>query len=89
MFFCQKQTLILYLFSSPGPKGHVSYCHHLASVVVRPSVNFSLFNLLLENHWTNETKLSTDLPYKVLTKCCYCGADRSSKMAANVRLSLT
>ena len=22
------------LFSSPGPKGHVSYCHHLASVVV-------------------------------------------------------
>jgi hypothetical protein len=27
------------LFSSPDPKGHVSYCHHLASVVVvrRPS----------------------------------------------------
>ena len=22
------------LFSSPDPKGHVSYCHHLASVVV-------------------------------------------------------
>jgi hypothetical protein len=28
------------LFSSPDPKGHVSYCHHLVSVVVvrRPSV---------------------------------------------------
>ena len=28
------------LFSSPDPKGHVSYSHHLASVVVvrRPSV---------------------------------------------------
>ena len=23
-----------FLFSSPDPKGHVSYCHHLASVVV-------------------------------------------------------
>jgi hypothetical protein len=22
------------IFSSPDPKGHVSYCHHLASVVV-------------------------------------------------------
>ena len=22
------------VFSSPDPKGHVSYCHHLASVVV-------------------------------------------------------
>jgi hypothetical protein len=23
------------IFSSPDPKGHVSYCHHLASVVLR------------------------------------------------------
>jgi hypothetical protein len=23
------------LFSSPGPKVHVNYCHHLASVVCR------------------------------------------------------
>ena len=33
------------VFSSPGPKVHVSYCHHLASVVRRlsssSSVNFS------------------------------------------------
>ena len=30
----------IFLFSSPDPKGHVSYSHHLASVVVvrRPSV---------------------------------------------------
>jgi len=28
--------MFVYLvFSSPDPKGHVSYCHHLASVVVR------------------------------------------------------
>ena len=25
---------VIALFSSPDPKGHVSYCHHLASVVV-------------------------------------------------------
>ena len=33
------------IFSSPNPKGHVRYCHHLASVV-RP-LTFSYFNLLL------------------------------------------
>jgi hypothetical protein len=33
------------LFSSPDPKGHMRYCHHLASVV-RP-LTFSYFNLLL------------------------------------------
>ena len=50
------------VFSSPDPKGHVSYCHHWASVVcrpssvrpsVRPSVNFSHFNQLLWSHWAN------------------------------------
>jgi hypothetical protein len=34
------------IFSSPDPKGHVRYCHHLASV------NFSYFNLLLWNYWS-------------------------------------
>jgi hypothetical protein len=38
-------------FSSPDPKGHVRYCHHLASVV-RP-LTFSYFNLLL---WNNLAK---------------------------------
>ena len=27
-------SLLEVIFSSPDPKGHVSYCHHLASVVV-------------------------------------------------------
>ena len=31
------ETLFLVLFSSPGPKVHVNYCHHLASVVCRLS----------------------------------------------------
>ena len=37
LFFGNSQSF--YIFSSPDPKGHVSYSHHLASVVVvrRPS----------------------------------------------------
>jgi hypothetical protein len=27
----------VFIVSSPDPKGHVRYCHHLASVVRRPS----------------------------------------------------
>ena len=40
---------VIALFSSPDPKGHVSYSHHLASVVVvRPSYVVNFFkNLLL------------------------------------------
>ena len=41
------------LFSSPDPLGQVSYCHHWASVVCRPSVNFSHFYQLLWSHWAN------------------------------------
>ena len=55
--YCIKQnsvSIVHLLFSSPdpNPKGHVSYCHHWASVV-RPSVNFSHFNQLLWSHWAN------------------------------------
>ena len=49
-----------YLFSSPELKAQVSFSDHLSSVVclsvrlsVRPSVNFSHFHLLLQNHWAN------------------------------------
>ena len=41
------------IISSPDPKGQVSYCHHWASVVCRPSINFSHFNQLLWSHWAN------------------------------------
>ena len=55
LFFC-------IIFSSPEPKARVSYCHSAPSVVrpsvrpssvVRPSVNFSHFRLLLQNRWMN------------------------------------
>ena len=44
------------LFSAPEPKAQVHYCDHALSVV-RPSLNFSHFQFLLWNHWTefNET----------------------------------
>ena len=52
------------IFSSPELKAQVSFSDHLSSVVclsvcpfvclsVRPSVNFSHFHLLLQNHWAN------------------------------------
>ena len=44
-----KYLVVATFFSSPDPKGHVRYCHHLASVV-RP-LTFSYFNLLLWNNW--------------------------------------
>ena len=46
---------IALVFSSPELKAQVSYCHSASSVVcpsvvvVRPSVNFSHFQLLLQN----------------------------------------
>ena len=59
-------------FSSPGPKGHVSFCHHFSSVVrpsvVRPSVNF-FKNLLLWNYWANLNQTwSESLPGYLVSK---------------------
>ena len=58
------------LFSSPGPKVHVSYCHHIASVVVvvvcRLSSSLAFFkNLLLWNYWAdfNQTSHNCFLGY--------------------------
>ena len=52
-----KSQIDSHIFSSPDPKGQVSYCHHWVSVVcrsfVRPSVNFSHFNQLLWSHRAN------------------------------------
>jgi hypothetical protein len=48
------RRVIFYLFAitflAHLSKGHVSFCHHLASVVRR---KLSHFKLLLKNHWAN------------------------------------
>ena len=36
-FFLKYTKILIYFFSSPGPKVHVNYCHHLASIVCRLS----------------------------------------------------
>ena len=55
-----KDYINVIVFSSPELKAQVSFSDHLLSVVClsvrlsfRPSVNFSHFHLILQNHWAN------------------------------------
>ena len=93
----KEATLFRKVFSSPGPKVQVNYCHHLASVVCRlssvvcrlssvvcrlSSVNFSHFKLLLRNHWSIGTKLSRNVPWMVLYKITVFRSSRIFNMTA-------
>ena len=83
------------IFSSPCLKGHVSFCHHLASVVCpsvvvrrRPSSVVrrpSTIDILIFSSETTGpiwTKLWWDGPWMVPFQNCIRHPDRQSKMAA-------
>ena len=59
-------VVICYLFSSPDPKGHVSYCHHEMSVVSRPSFSFHILIFSSETSGSIWTKLGRNGPWVVL-----------------------
>ena len=76
------------VFSAPEPKAHVHYCDHELSVVSPSVVNFSNFQLLLWNRWTefNETwqEVRSQCP---LPSLCFSG--QSEKQDGHPSLWLT
>ena len=69
------------LFSSPEPKAQVSYCHSAPSVV-RPSVNFHIFDFSSETAERNSKKLDRKQDLNALYQVCVFRADGKNKMAA-------
>ena len=65
------------VFSSPEPKAQVSYFHSAPSVV-RPSVNFYIFNFFSRTAWWILMKLGSDEVLMVPYKCC-CFSARSAQ----------
>ena len=57
------------LFSSPDPKGQVSYCHHLASVVRRKLFQKSSPLKVLDQTKGNQTWSESSLGYLVSKLC--------------------
>ena len=66
-----------YLISSPG-QSHISFCHHLVSVV-RPSVNFDIFIFHLKTARPNGTKHYRKHLWKVLYRVGSFCPDRKKK----------
>ena len=79
------------LFSSPDPKGHVSYCHHWASVVCRPSsvVRPLTFHILINSSKATGpiwTKLWWNGPWMAPFQNCVRWSRLPTKMAAKLKI---
>ena len=61
------QFILKLLFSSPDPKGYVSYCHHKASVVRRHCLLLTFYILIFSSETTGpiRTKLGKHGPWVV------------------------
>ena len=69
------------LFSAPEPKVQVHYCDHALSVV-RPALNFHIFDFSSETTDQNSTKLARKQELNILYQVCVFRVDRKIKMAA-------
>jgi hypothetical protein len=69
------------------PLGQVSYCHHWASVVRRPSsVNFSHLNQLLWSHWANLNQTLLEWSLDGPLPKCVRWSRLPTKMAAKLKI---
>ena len=71
----RKTSVLLFIhsFLAHLAKGHVSFCHHVSSVVSPWSssvVSFSHFNLLLRNHWVNLDQIWWNGPWMAPFQNC-------------------
>jgi hypothetical protein len=88
LLWSHKTCLTLPLFSSPDARGHVRYCHHLASVLIAvrrlpsllSSVTFYILIFFSETIWPIGTKLARDVHWMVPYKVCVFLLIRSTQM---------
>ena len=78
------------LYSSPDSKGHVSYCHHWASVVCHPSsVRLLTFHILINSSEATGpiwTKLWWNGPWMAPFEICVRWSRLPTKMATKLKI---
>ena len=65
------------MFSSPDPKGHMSFCPHISSIVRQ---HFCILDFMRTAEWIRH-KQGTNVAFMVLTRYCYLVANPSSNIS--------